>query len=180
MIYGGHFDVEKINKHIKELEKEMLKENFWDDKRSAEKLIGELNSLRDTSNSIKSLKDKINNALEMLMETTDSDILNIIENEINDITEEVSKLEVSCLLNGPYDKNDCVLEIHSGAGGTEACDWAMMLKRMYVRWCDAKGYKIELIDEQRGDEVGIKSSTIIVHGINQQLLDSIHTICSAS
>lgn len=166
MIYGGHFDVEKINEHIKELEKEMLKENFWDDKRSAEKLIGELNSLKDISNSTKSLKDKINNALEMLMETTDSDILNMIENEINDITEEVSKLEVSCLLNGPYDKNDCVLEIHSGAGGTEACDWANMLYRMYLRWCEKHKYAVEVLDAQEGDEVGIKSVYLLVKGLN--------------
>ena len=69
-------------------------------------------------------------------------------------------------MDGKYDKDDAILEIHSGAGGTEACDWAMMLKRMYLRWCDNKGYKVELIDEQLGEEVGIKSSTLLVHGLN--------------
>ena len=93
-------------------------------------------------------------------------LLNIIENEINDITEEVSKLEVSCLLNGPYDKNDCVLEIHSGAGGTEACDWANMLYRMYLRWCEKHKYAVEVLDVQEGDEVGIKSVYLLVKGLN--------------
>ena len=70
------------------------------------------------------------------------------------------------MLNGPYDKLNAVLELHSGAGGTEACDWANMLYRMYMRWCEKKGYKTEVIDIQDGDEAGIKSASIIVKGIN--------------
>ncbi len=70
------------------------------------------------------------------------------------------------MLNGPYDKKDCILEIHSGAGGTEACDWANMLCRMYQRWCDSKKYKWEILDYQPGEETGIKSITIKIKGIN--------------
>ena len=80
--------------------------------------------------------------------------------------EEIEKLNLLLLLNGPYDSKDCILEIHSGAGGTEACDWANMLYRMYTRWCEAKGYKMELLDYQAGDEAGIKSVSVKVKGLN--------------
>ena len=75
-------------------------------------------------------------------------------------------LELLLLLNGPHDKLDCILEVHSGAGGTEACDWAMMLYRMYMRWCEKKNYKVELLDYQDGEEAGIKSASIRVKGTN--------------
>ena len=70
------------------------------------------------------------------------------------------------MLNGPYDKNNCILEIHPGAGGTESCDWASMLYRMYTRWCEKKNYKIELLDYQDGDEAGIKSVSLMIKGLN--------------
>ena len=70
------------------------------------------------------------------------------------------------MLNGPYDKNNCILEIHPGAGGTESCDWASMLYRMYTRWCEKKNYKVEILDYQDGDEAGIKSVSIMVKGLN--------------
>ena len=70
------------------------------------------------------------------------------------------------MLSGPYDKNNCILEIHPGAGGTESCDWASMLYRMYLRWCEKKGYKVEVLDYQDGDEAGIKSVSIMVKGLN--------------
>ena len=70
------------------------------------------------------------------------------------------------MLNGPYDKNNCILEIHPGAGGTESCDWASMLYRMYTRWCEKKNYKVEVLDYQDGDEAGIKSVSIMVKGLN--------------
>lgn len=73
-------------------------------------------------------------------------------------------LEIFLLLSGPYDKNNCILEIHSGAGGTEACDWAMMLYRMYLRYCEKSGFKTEVLDYQEGEEVGIKSASILVKG----------------
>lgn len=83
-----------------------------------------------------------------------------------DINTLVEELNLLLLLNGPHDKNNCLLEIHSGAGGTEACDWADMLYRMYMRWCEKKKYKLEILDYQAGDEAGIKSVSILVKGIN--------------
>ena len=88
------------------------------------------------------------------------------EEETQKQSEQLEKLSVLLLLNGPYDKNNCTLEVHSGAGGTEACDWAAMLYRMYLRYCEKKGYKIEVLDYQEGEEVGIKSATIEIKGTN--------------
>ena len=82
------------------------------------------------------------------------------------ISEDVEQLNLLLLLNGPHDKLDCILEVHSGAGGTEACDWAMMLYRMYMRWCEKNNYKVELLDYQDGEEAGIKSASIRVKGTN--------------
>lgn len=104
--------------------------------------------------------------LNELKNEDDKEIFSLIETENGEIKKELEELEINILLNGPYDKLNAVLELHSGAGGTEACDWANMLYRMYMRWCEKKGYKTEVIDIQDGDEVGIKSASIIVKGIN--------------
>ena len=96
----------------------------------------------------------------------DDELLQNLELDIKNETKQLEKLSVLLLLNGPYDKNNCTLEIHSGAGGTEACDWANMLYRMYLRYCEKKGYKIEVLDYQEGEEVGIKSVTIEIKGLN--------------
>ena len=93
-----------------------------------------------------------------------------VYNQIIDFTEKlpgkVEKLSLLVLLNGPYDHNNCILDIHPGAGGTESCDWALMLYRMYTRWCEKKGYKIKVLDYQDGDEAGIKSVSIMICGYN--------------
>ena len=96
----------------------------------------------------------------------EDDILTMLEEEVNRINKEVDSLELTLLLNGPYDKNNCILEIHSGAGGTEACDWANMLYRMYMRWCEKKKYNVEVLDTQLGEEVGIKSVCLLIKGKN--------------
>ena len=166
---GGYFDTDSKNTRIKELETIMQEDGFWNDRNTSEKVIEELNSLKNIINNFSSLKDKINNNVDMLKslkDDLDSDMLTLIEDEIEEIQNNLQQLETELLLDGPYDKNGAILEIHSGAGGTEACDWADMLYRMYTRWCDKKQYKIEVLDSQPGDEVGIKSLTMIVKGVN--------------
>lgn len=103
---------------------------------------------------------------ELLDIDPDDDIKKQIEKAVLNIENQIEKLNLVLLLNGPYDKNDCILDIHSGAGGTEACDWALMLYRMYTRWCEKKKYKMELLDYQAGEEAGIKSVSIRIKGIN--------------
>ena len=145
--------------------------NFWDNRDKSESVISELNALKRMINEVSSLKDKIDNNLEIITSLTteempDSEFLSLVEEEIKPIENELSHLETEMLLNGPYDKLGAIMEIHSGAGGTEACDWADMLYRMYTRWCEKKNYKIEVIDSQPGDEVGIKSLTMLIKGMN--------------
>ena len=96
----------------------------------------------------------------------DEESIQELEQEIVFIEQKTEEVNLLLLLNGPYDKNDCTLEIHPGAGGTESCDWALMLYRMYTRWCEKKKYKVEVLDYQDGDEAGIKSVMIRVKGNN--------------
>ncbi len=115
------------------------------------------------------IKEDIDTDLDMLslLETeNDADLLNSISNNIKNISEELESIRLLLLLNGKYDNENCIVEIHPGAGGTESCDWALMLYRMYTRWCDSKNYKLELLDYQDGDEAGIKSVSILVKGTN--------------
>lgn len=171
MNYGGCFDTDTKNKRISELENLMQASDFWDNRDKSESVITELNSLKKTINEVSSLKNKIDNNLEIIVSldkegTLDNEFLTLIEQEIPDIEKQLSSLETELLLVGPYDKLGAIMEIHSGAGGTEACDWADMLYRMYTRWCEKKKYKIEVIDSQAGEEVGIKSLTMLIKGIN--------------
>ncbi len=161
MIYGGLFDTNENQKRLKELDAQMQDENFWNDKRKSENIISEYNSLKSLFDNTKELKDEIELYNEMLKENQ-NEALKAIE----DFEKRLSDLETQIMLNGPYDKNDAVLEIHAGAGGTEACDWANMLYRMYTRWCEKQNYKLEEIDKQDGLEVGIKSVAFIIKGHN--------------
>lgn len=154
---------------IKKLEEDINSPNFWDDNEKAQDKISKLNRLKDFTNNVVSLKNEISDNLELLELVSlenDKDVLDSIVNFGKSLDNKVSKLELELLLNGEYDHSNCVVEIHSGAGGTEACDWANMLYRMYTRWCDSKNYKIELLDYLEGDEAGIKRVSFLVKGVN--------------
>ena len=169
MIYWCFFDNLNVLDKIHELESEMASPNFWDDKKNSESVISELNYLKNTFDNVKEVKDKVDISLEMLDElknTSDKSIEELLENDIDGIKAKLDECEISILLNGPYDKENAIFEIHSGAGGTEACDWANMLYRMYLRYFNSKNYKVEIIDEQPGEEVGIKSVSMLVKGYN--------------
>ncbi len=143
----------------------MLKVDFWSDQEKSNTIINEMNSLKDTVRNISVVFDKIDGLDSLLGTSIDSSDEELLTAECFEIREDLEKLELLLLLNKEYDKNDCILEIHSGAGGTEACDWAMMIYRMYTRWCDKKGYKYDVIDYQEGDEVGIKSASLMIKGL---------------
>ncbi len=147
----------------------MNSSNFWDDTDKAKSVIDNLNELKDLTDNIVTLRQDINDNLELLglinLEQ-DQNILDSIEIFASSISDKVAKLELELLLNGEYDHNNAIVEIHSGAGGTEACDWANMLYRMYTRWCDSHNYKVELLDYLEGDEAGIKRVSFLVKGAN--------------
>ena len=166
MIYGGYFEPQEKMKRKAELENLMNSSNFWDDKRTSESVINELNNIKNVLDSCESLRNKIDSDIDLInMDEFDSEVFDIINEDIPIISEELSKLESLLVLNGPYDKGGAILEIHPGAGGTESCDWALMLYRMYTRWCSSHNYKVEVIDYQDGDVAGIKSVSMIVRGM---------------
>ena len=167
MIYGGHFDILGKKDRINELENISMKPDFWSDQDSANKVISETNSLKEIVNLVESLLSDVNNDLELselLLDNFDDDLLHNLEENVKSLRKKMEKAEIFLLLSGPYDKNNCLLEIHSGAGGTEACDWADMLFRMYLRYLEKNNYKYEVLSYLDGDEVGLKSATIQVNG----------------
>ena len=169
MIYGGLFDVDKKQEEIVELEKEMNSVDFWNDKNKADEVISNLNALKRKIEGIVSLKESLLSDLEMvdlLKEEDNAEIKEMLNSNVLSYSDMLDELEVQLLLDGEYDDCNCILEVHSGAGGTEACDWANMLYRMYLRWCEKNGYKVEVIDYLAGEEVGIKSVTISIKGSN--------------
>ncbi len=147
----------------------MQKSDFWNDKSNSEKIVTELNEIKKGLNDVENLKNKIETSLEfieLLKLEPNIELQEELEKEIPSLDKLISDVEISLLLNGPYDKCDCILDIHPGAGGTESCDWALMLYRMYTRWAINKNYKIEVVDYQDGDEAGIKSASMIIKGLN--------------
>ena len=144
MSYGGYFDIQNKKNRIVELENKMIENGFWDDQEKSSLVISELNNLKNIIKDIDDIYKRVTDVNEMFDDSIDEDTKNLIEEEVTDI---------------------CVLEIHSGAGGTESCDFVNMLYRMYLRFLDRKGYKYEVIDYLEGEEVGIKSVSIRVVGL---------------
>ena len=169
MKYGGYFEHDKKEQRIDELERIMSLPTFWDNRCESERVISELNQLKREIQEVENIKNKIENNIEILdslKNDSDDEILFLLEEDKNEIEKKIESLEIELLLNGPYDKMNAIVEIHSGAGGTEAQDWANMLYRMYDRYFHKKGYQVELVDIQPCDDAGIKSVTMIVKGEN--------------
>lgn len=163
---GGHFDLDNKNLKISELEQKLQEEGIWSDPTKANQINNELTNLKKLVTKFNELKSNIASSLDLLSILNDNDIneVNELEENFNNIKSDYEKLETEMLLNGKYDNLSCYLEIHPGAGGTEACDWASMLLRMYEMFCDKNNYTYEELDFQKGEEAGIKSVTIKISG----------------
>ena len=163
---GGHFDLDNKNLKISELEQKLQEEGIWSDPTKANQINNELTNLKKLVNKFNELKSNIASSLDLLSILNGNDIneVNELEENFNNIKSDYEKLENEMLLNGKYDNLSCYLEIHPGAGGTEACDWASMLLRMYEMFCDKNNYTYEELDFQKGEEAGIKSVTIKISG----------------
>lgn len=169
MNYGGHFDCDNKLLEIERLEKETNDSNFWSNREKAEEIISEINKLKSITNPIKKLELDIKSDLEiidLLKIEYDEELELSVKDDIKNIESNLDALRLDLLLNGKYDSENCILEIHPGAGGTESCDWALMLYRMYRRYAERKDYKVEVLDYQDGDEAGIKSVSMIIKGLN--------------
>lgn len=169
MTYGGYFDVSEKEKEILSLEENLNSDNIWNDREYANSLINNVNNLKKLITPIIDLKKQITSNLEtieLLKTDYDEEIVHLLEQESDDIKQKIEQLELETLLNGKYDHENCIFEIHAGAGGTEACDWTNMLFRMYTRYFENKGYQTTILDYQEGDEAGIKSVSLYVSGLN--------------
>ncbi|MDB2679048.1 peptide chain release factor 2 [Candidatus Pelagibacter bacterium] len=161
------FEKNKINSKLELLNAKMLEAKFWQDKENSKKVIKEKKLFEDLLNtykiSIEKLSD-LNDLSELALEEKNEPIQKEVLLNIKELRTAVKKNEVKCFLSNEADSFDCYIEIHAGAGGTESQDWAEMLRRMYLKWADQKDFKSNLISEHKGDEAGIKSSTIKVEG----------------
>lgn len=147
----------------------MEEPGFWDNASKAQENMKELKALESVVDGYDSLKnrfDDIQTLIEMGYEDEDDSLIQEIEEELDTFIHDYDELRISTLLSGEYDADNAILTLHAGAGGTESCDWAGMLARMYQRWADKKGYSVEILDSLDGDEAGIKSITMQINGTN--------------
>ncbi|MEG2973947.1 MAG: peptide chain release factor 2 [Clostridium sp.] len=164
---GLHFDIDGLKLELSKLDEIVLREDFWNDPSSAQSTLQTIKGIKDKIDSYEALERRIED-FEILIEISDmeEDLSSVseIRSERRVIDESLEQLKITTLLSGEYDKNDVILSIHAGAGGTEACDWAEMVLRMYTRWAESKGFKTEIIDYLPGDEVGVKSASLEIKG----------------
>ncbi|MBC5752847.1 peptide chain release factor 2 [Roseburia sp. BX0805] len=162
-------DLANKDQRIEELEKEMEAPGFWDDVEGSQKKMKELKSLKDDVAVYAGLEEKfedIETLIEMGEEENDPDLVPEVEEAMTEFEEAFEKIRIKTLLSERYDKNNAIVSLHAGAGGTESCDWCQMLYRMYTRWAADKGFSVEVLDSLDGDEAGIKSITFQVDGEN--------------
>ncbi|UED82546.1 peptide chain release factor 2 [Lysinibacillus sp. CD3-6] len=167
--FRGLFDLENKEARIQELDEMMLEPGFWDDQQGAQVVINEGNGLKAIVNEYKELVDTHENldmTLELLREEPDKELQEELGSELAEFQQKMGDFELQLLLSGPYDQNNAILELHPGAGGTESQDWGSMLLRMYTRWAEKRGFKVETVDYLPGDEAGIKSVTLSIKGHN--------------
>ncbi len=168
-LLGQRLDVETSAFRLEEFNARVEDPNLWDDAEAAQKLMRERQNLVDAIGVYEGIKRDLNDNIELIelgeMEE-DQDVIDEAEGALKALAETAAQKELEALLDGEADSNDTFLEINSGAGGTESCDWASMLARMYVRWAEKKGYKVELQSESAGEEAGIKSATYKISGHN--------------
>src|SRR5580692_4793106 len=168
-ICGGFFDLPGVQKRLAELDHLMTQEGFWGNREKAQGFIDEANALRKKTEPVLKAERQMEDfkaMLELSQEEPPAEQPKHeadMERDLAQFTRELDSLELKVFLNGPHDKNNCILSINAGAGGTEACDWAEMLLRMYQRWCEGRGWEVELTDVVPGETAGMKSATLLVN-----------------
>ena len=144
----------------------MQEAGFWDDVQKAQEVTQEAKRVKDKIDKFKNLNERIDDVevLKELMGENDEETAKEIISEVKALSKEIDTLKIETILSGEYDRNDAILTLHTGVGGSDANDWTEMLLRMYTRWCEKKGYSLETIDYLPGDEAGVKSVTLKVKG----------------
>jgi peptide chain release factor 2 len=159
----------EINSRLKEIEELEQDPNFWNEVEKATKIGQEKNRLLGRQNKFNKANETLNDAnelFEMATEENDEETIESLFEEASILEEIIKQTEIEVMLSGKDDGSNAIVSIHPGAGGTESCDWANMLYRMYLRWAERKGFKVEVLDYQTGDEAGIKDVSIIISGVN--------------
>jgi len=154
---------------LRELESRMAQPGFWDDQEEARRVVDELKALKEPLEAYEKLQADVQDLdmlLELAVEEADLSVKGEIEEGLRDLKRRAATLEVQVLLTGQYDRNDAILFLHPGAGGTESQDWAAMLMRMYTRWAERHDFRVEVLDLLDGEEAGIKSATLLIAGAN--------------
>ena len=163
------FDIAKKKKQVEDLEEQTKANEFWSDMEKSAKVLQEIKLLKDKIDGIektKSLIDDANVLIELGNEANDESVIPEVNQSVKTISKNIDKMEIENLLSGKHDRDNAIITIHPGAGGTESQDWAEMLYRMYSMWCEKNGYKLEELDYLEGDGAGIKSVTFSVTGQN--------------
>ena len=164
-----HFDLSKIKEELKQLENETVKDGFWNNSKNSSIVLQQLKSLKGKFNKFNNIKSETDNLLELndlLLIDLDEEMASMLIKSTNLLLRNLDKFEVETLLSGKFDKNNAIITLHPGAGGTESQDWAEMLYRMYSRWANKNGYTVKELDYLEGDEAGIKSVTALISGEN--------------
>ncbi|GGJ01245.1 peptide chain release factor 2 [Paenibacillus hunanensis] len=154
---------------IENFEVKMSAPDFWDDNEAAQAVIAEMNAVKgsvDQYNKLQQEYDDVSLMAELADEEQDADLAQEVTAGVEALVKKIEEFELQLLLNEPYDKLNAILELHPGAGGTESQDWASMLLRMYTRWAEKSGFKVEVMDYLPGDEAGVKSVTLLIKGYN--------------
>lgn len=166
---SGSLGLEEKKERIEQLELDMEAPGFWEDLEESQKVVKEVKGLKDQVEGYEGLREQfedIETLIEMAAEEEDEELAAETQEAFMEFETSYESLRISTLLSGEYDKNNAILSLHAGAGGTESCDWASMLYRMYTRWAGKKGFETKVIDYLDGDEAGIKSVTVEIKGEN--------------
>ncbi|WP_342563302.1 peptide chain release factor 2 [Paenibacillus sp. FSL R7-0345] len=165
----GSLDLDLKLEVIANFEEKMAAPDFWNDNEQAQAVIGEMNAVKSVVDQFEKLQQEYDDAsmmAELADEEGDEELAAEVAGTIRTVAGKVDEFELQLLLNQPYDKLNAILELHPGAGGTESQDWGQMLLRMYTRWAEKNGFKVEVLDYLPGDEAGIKSVTLLIKGFN--------------
>ena len=161
------FEISNLEIRLKDLESKTNNASFWEDSKNSTKILKEINEIKAKIHMYNNIKNNLENVIQMndlIQEEKEESLEEELKDSIKNLQKEIDKLEINTLLSGKYDKNNAILTIHPGAGGTESCDWAQMLYRMYTRWALDNGYEVKELDYLDGEEAGLKSVTFLVKG----------------
>ena len=161
------FEISNLEIRLKDLESKTNNASFWEDSKNSTKILKEINEIKAKIHMYNNIKNNLESVIQMndlIQEEKEESLEEELKDSIKNLQKEIDKLEINTLLSGKYDKNNAILTIHPGAGGTESCDWAQMLYRMYTRWALDNGYEVKELDYLDGEEAGLKSVTFLVKG----------------